>query len=138
MTPDPACNAVADLTNPQSWNMYSHVTNSPATLTDPSGLDGEDHGGDDGGGIGGCFLGCGGSSGPIWIEAGPLPGVPNLPRSPSGGIDWQTLVFGPPDPSSVILSNYNGGSACGPVASVCDATYDCPDDGGPCAIQRGL
>jgi RHS repeat-associated protein len=36
-SPDPA-NAGADITNPQSWNAYSYVTNNPLALIDPSGL----------------------------------------------------------------------------------------------------
>ncbi len=41
MSPDPAGNAVADPTNPQTWNMYPYVTNNPLTMIDPTGLDGE-------------------------------------------------------------------------------------------------
>lgn len=37
MSPDPA-NAGADATNPQSWNMYSYVLNSPIINLDPDGL----------------------------------------------------------------------------------------------------
>ena len=53
MTPDPD-NAGADVTDPQSWNMYSYAGNNPITNSDPSGLycvqgsDGSWH--DDGGG----------------------------------------------------------------------------------------
>ena len=39
LSPDPAGNFVADLTNPQSWNMYSYALNNPLTFVDPSGLD---------------------------------------------------------------------------------------------------
>jgi RHS repeat-associated protein len=38
MSPDPG-NYGADLTNPQSWNMYSYVLNNPLNLVDPDGLD---------------------------------------------------------------------------------------------------
>jgi RHS repeat-associated protein len=38
MTPDPE-NAGADLTNPQSWNMYTYVQNNPLNAIDPNGLD---------------------------------------------------------------------------------------------------
>lgn len=37
MSPDPA-NAGANPANPQSWNLYSYVTNNPLSLVDPSGL----------------------------------------------------------------------------------------------------
>jgi RHS repeat-associated protein len=37
--PDPAGLAAVDPTNPQSWNRYAYVLNSPMILTDPSGLD---------------------------------------------------------------------------------------------------
>src|ERR1700693_506118 len=39
MTPDPMGNAVADPSNPQSWNQYSYVINNPVNLVDPTGLD---------------------------------------------------------------------------------------------------
>lgn len=38
-SPDPAGLSSADLTNPQTWNRYAYVLNSPMELTDPSGLD---------------------------------------------------------------------------------------------------
>ena len=37
-TPDPAGAAVADPANPQSWNSYTYVLNSPLTYNDPLGL----------------------------------------------------------------------------------------------------
>jgi RHS repeat-associated protein len=37
VSPDPG-NAGASLTDPQSWNGYSYVRNSPLTLVDPSGM----------------------------------------------------------------------------------------------------
>jgi RHS repeat-associated protein len=37
-SPDPAGTAAADLTNPQSWNRYAYVLNSPLLFTDPSGM----------------------------------------------------------------------------------------------------
>jgi RHS repeat-associated protein len=36
LSPDPG-NAGADLTNPQSWNMYAYVLNNPMTNIDPTG-----------------------------------------------------------------------------------------------------
>jgi len=38
-SPDPAGFAAAHLSNPQSWNRFSYVRNSPENLIDPSGLD---------------------------------------------------------------------------------------------------
>ncbi len=37
-SPDPAGKEAARLDDPQTWNMYAYVRNSPTTLTDPSGL----------------------------------------------------------------------------------------------------
>ncbi len=36
-SPDPAGKGAVHLDDPQTWNMYGYVRNSPATLTDPSG-----------------------------------------------------------------------------------------------------
>ena len=38
-TPDPAGMAAADPTNPQTWNRYAYVADTPLTSTDPLGLD---------------------------------------------------------------------------------------------------
>jgi len=39
MSPDPSGLAYADITNPQSFNLYSYVLNNPLTNIDPRGLD---------------------------------------------------------------------------------------------------
>jgi RHS repeat-associated protein len=38
LSPDPAGNFVADMGNPQSWNLYSYVWNNPLVYIDPTGL----------------------------------------------------------------------------------------------------
>jgi hypothetical protein len=40
MTPDPAGMLAVDVSNPQSWNMYSYVLNNPLGMIDPTGTDG--------------------------------------------------------------------------------------------------
>ncbi len=37
-SPDPAGMSAADPTNPQSWNLYAYILNSPLTYLDPTGL----------------------------------------------------------------------------------------------------
>ena len=39
LTPDPAGSAAVDITNPQTWNRYAYVGNSPLSNVDPLGLD---------------------------------------------------------------------------------------------------
>ena len=41
-SPDPAGLAAVDSSNPQSWNRYAYVFNTPLSLVDPSGLDPND------------------------------------------------------------------------------------------------
>ena len=38
MSPDPSAGYYADITNPQSFNLYSYVMNNPLKFVDPSGL----------------------------------------------------------------------------------------------------
>lgn len=37
MSPDPSGLTYADITNPQSLNLYSYTQNNPLSLTDPTG-----------------------------------------------------------------------------------------------------
>jgi RHS repeat-associated protein len=39
ISPDPDGAAAVDMTNPQTWNRYAYVVNSPLSLIDPLGLD---------------------------------------------------------------------------------------------------
>lgn len=42
-SPDPAGLAAVDAADPQTWNRYAYVRNSPLMMIDPSGLDGLDY-----------------------------------------------------------------------------------------------
>ena len=42
LTPDPSGIKAVRLDDPQTWNMYAYVRNNPTTVTDPTGLDGND------------------------------------------------------------------------------------------------
>jgi RHS repeat-associated protein len=94
--------------DPQSWNRYAYVRNDPIDLTDPSGMSwwlklleflikwllNFLTGG------GGFFL----------HFPGPQINIPfsTPPTFSSGpGLDWQTVVFGPPDPSKMIINNWS-------------------------------
>ena len=45
LTPDKAGLAAVDITDPQTWNRYAYVRDTPTSLTDPSGLQQGDAGG---------------------------------------------------------------------------------------------
>jgi RHS repeat-associated protein len=104
-SPDPAGLAAVDQTDPQTWNRYAYVRNSPLNLVDPTGTDGCDpESGCGGGGWSDCFFGCGGGGG------GGLPGPslpagihPTFPTSPGIDYSWPNLLFGPPDPSLLVF-----------------------------------
>lgn len=42
-SPDPAGIGAANLTDPQTWNRYGYVRNTPLIMTDPTGMDGLDY-----------------------------------------------------------------------------------------------
>jgi uncharacterized protein RhaS with RHS repeats len=39
VAPDPAGMTAADITNPQTWNLYTYVNNMPCNAIDPLGLE---------------------------------------------------------------------------------------------------
>jgi RHS repeat-associated protein len=95
ISPDPAGLGAVDSSDPQTWNRYAYVRNSPLDTTDPLGLDGN-----------------GPDPCPDDFCINP-PSVPGLPPNPNGflpdtnpTIDWQNIIFGPLDPSLVIF-NFN-------------------------------
>jgi RHS repeat-associated protein len=94
LSPDPAGMAAVDSTDPQTWNRYAYVRNSPLNTTDPFGLDDDP---------GECFFDpfCNLTG---WGYPAPTPSS-FLPDS-NPPIDWQTILFGPIDPSLVIF-NWN-------------------------------
>ncbi len=63
LSPDPAGMAAVDPRDPQSWNLYAYVRNSPLERIDPEGLDGWDDGWGGGGGGGWDWGGWGGGGG---------------------------------------------------------------------------
>jgi RHS repeat-associated protein len=96
-SPDPAGLAAANPSDPQSWNRYAYVRNSPLNFTDPTGLILSADPGPGGGG-GGCDPSdptCGGGCDPIF-GCGPSggggggggyspPPPPSWPAEPAGG-----------------------------------------------------
>jgi RHS repeat-associated protein len=84
-SPDPAGIFVADLSNPQSWNLYSYVWDNPLANIDPSGMSCTSANTDDGDG-----KGC--------AAAGVKPGDPNDPQTLNQGqINAQATAKNPSD-----------------------------------------
>jgi RHS repeat-associated protein len=72
-SPDPAGLAATDLTDPQSWNRFSYVRNSPINLIDPSGL---------------CYYGIG----PVTLADSTTPGL-IFDSAPCSGLQpWLTIT----------------------------------------------
>jgi RHS repeat-associated protein len=89
ISPDPAGLAAADPANPQSWNRYAYVTNTPLSATDPLGLDLTMTVDIDGGG--GCDW-CWGWPGWILVVGGGWGAPPRPPAGPKPGplknVNW--------------------------------------------------
>ena len=91
-SPDPAGASVAGLGDPQSWNRYAYVTNSPQMFTDPLGLDLDETSGVCSPAFGVCLdFGGGGDDGggPAGAERPKLP-KPDGPAPPICGRDPST------------------------------------------------
>jgi hypothetical protein len=103
-------------------------------LVDPTGLDGCDP--DDpscGGGCdpsdptcggGGCFVVCGGGGNPINPGPPPPGATPStFPTAPGINTSWQSILFGPPDPSLLVINNaFPGTDDCPslwPFSAIC-------------------
>jgi RHS repeat-associated protein len=113
-TRDPAKLLAVDTSNPQTWNNYLYTGNNPTTLTDPTGLCDPDDPSCGGGcdlsdpscGGGGCFFSCGGGGGTFNPGPPPAGATPStFPTNPGSAPSWQTLIFGPIDPSQFIIFN---------------------------------
>ena len=140
-SPDPGGLGAVVFSDPQTLNRYAYVRNGPLTLTDPSGMyafgdwpfafnfGGFPLGGFlwNPNGIGSGICGGPGFCGSIWGEQSPW-GLP--PWLTSSGIDWTTLVFGPPDPSKLIIQDWHkdaGGNILGDYRGekICDTDGRC-------------
>jgi RHS repeat-associated protein len=139
ISPDPAGMAAADPTNPQTWNRYAYVGNSPLSHVDPLGLTPRPPPGGYGGLQGGCELdgvpvscgfaggeasaggaiACGGLCDPISVDGG---GLALASFDANGAISWAFSFEA--TYNGVLLSN----------AAIVEA-LDLPTDSGPGAPQ---
>jgi RHS repeat-associated protein len=156
-SPDPAGLAAVDLSDPQTFSRYAYVRNNPLHLVDPSGLDPcDDDGGcldnsdpcpieicgpdlfdpyflDDGSGGGVPPAGFVGPTGPpIPLPGQQLPGATPSTFPTGPGVDWTSLIFGPPDPSTLIFNGYcvNGAGrlvSCSDPSAVAECGGVTPD-----------
>jgi RHS repeat-associated protein len=120
ITPDPAGLAAVNMTNPQMWNRYAYVMNSPLAYVDPFGLylcETDDETGQticDGNGIGAG----GGGFGGVGQPGQPDPGVPTCGTGdcpPSPFPPYQSTVWGMPPAN--YTGNFQPGTTC--VNGVC-------------------
>jgi RHS repeat-associated protein len=123
---DPVQGWAAD---PQSWNRYAYARNDPLNMTDPDGR------------FWGFFkkvfkfilklFGFFKKKGFITgIPGSPLPPGRTPPTFPTGpATDWQTLLFGPPDPKHVIIvDNWGGDPVTLQAPGVGTKRGDCPPE----------
>jgi hypothetical protein len=133
MSPDPY-NGSYDASNPQSFNRYAYVLNSPLAFTDPNGQDIPDcgdeggcDGGDGGGGGGGggdptggggappdprpCIANCGGGTPPP-PDPGPTPPPPPPPPDPNPFPGGCIGTCGPTTPQQPSGPTGGGGRQC--------------------------
>jgi RHS repeat-associated protein len=121
LSPDPAGLAAVDASDPQTWNRYAYVRNGPLNTTDPSGLhDTPDE----------CFFDpfCN-----LTTWGFPVPTPSSFLPNPTPPIDWQTILFGPFNPSLLIFNWTACYNANGKLVSCSDpsAVIYCSDAASP-------
>ena len=112
-SPDPG-NAGADLTDPQTWNAYAYVRNSPLHMVDPSGMDGFGNGDD--GGWGDCWddpFACDGGWGPF------PPGGGSSSPEPPPPVQTEGQQTGAPLPRGSFPGGEKLGIAAGDWGAIC-------------------
>jgi RHS repeat-associated protein len=96
LVPDPAGNQLADLTNPESWNMYSYTRNNPLAFIDPTGL---------------CTVVNG-----VYVEDGgnacPAPPSSSVSVTSGGGGSTGPVVLAPGTCYQVIVDGFSNGVTC--------------------------
>jgi len=125
MSPDPAGALAADMTDPQTWNRYSYVSNSPVDSVDPDGLCTDVYGGIDtpnkNNGRGSAYFlnALGAVKGfDVHLDYGPgkPAGVGNVLLQDIGGVNSVSHDFGNDiaasdgDPNGIQLMGFSGGA----------------------------